>query len=449
MDTEAKLAPSHIIAQIIPLILLLFGNIGAIILLIYCIIISFISFNNIVKGLTYSYLIFLVNPVLFNYPLDSFVSFLRFAFIILVFFIVMRRFLTRNDVNIPILTILLFSLILIIHSIFFSYSLEISSLKIFSFTTGSIACIGSVMYSTYNKSYWESWFFNLFFLIVILSIPILFFPHIGMARYTDWHTMKLFQGITNHPQTFSVTLSLPISYCLAKIIAGRSNKLTIFFLFTSLYFLINESKGRTGLVSVVLAMVLVLIFIAVNKNNIKLITNWMLFATKRIKLTGFILLALLLFPVYQPIFQKFLFKRNQVSSLKESFDISRAVQLSKMYKNINNNFNSGIGFGLESNPKLLEKRVKRDPYFNIPISAATEKGFLPLAILEELGIWLSIFGLVLLIILIIKIISINSLALSILTITSLTSNIGENFFFSLGGLGLLMWLLIGLSLKKY
>jgi hypothetical protein len=79
----------------------------------------------------------------------------------------------------------------------------------------------------------------------------------------------------------------------------------------------------------------------------------------------------------------------------------------------------------------------------VPVSASSEKGFMPTAMLEEVGL----FG-TLLVVLIMLAISIPVLRLGRFPVVwtyfaALLINVGAAVFFSLGGVGFFMWLMIG------
>jgi len=100
----------------------------------------------------------------------------------------------------------------------------------------------------------------------------------------------------------------------------------------------------------------------------------------------------------------------------------------------------GIGFGMASIPSELV--VVRDPVFGLPVSAAVEKGVLPLAIVEEIGV--VGFGVVLLWVLALLRMSARAgVAPVAVCLTALFLNMGEATLFSPGGLGLLMLIMLG------
>jgi hypothetical protein len=113
-----------------------------------------------------------------------------------------------------------------------------------------------------------------------------------------------------------------------------------------------------------------------------------------------------------------------------------------MLDNINQNPIEGIGFGVASVPGQMN--IQTDPYFNLPIGASVEKGVLPVAITEELGIpglllvgaWAYIL---------VKRSSSNGLSALSVSIVALILNLGEAVLFSPGGMGMLTLIFLSYS----
>ena len=136
----------------------------------------------------------------------------------------------------------------------------------------------------------------------------------------------------------------------------------------------------------------------------------------------------------------FISKRGEVSSLGDAYDNSRGFLIGQMWENIEREPWKGVGFGIASDSGAMD--IKRDSVLNIPIGASIEKGVMPLAILEEVGVigfilvmsWLlfcvrrSVFG---------------GLAPLAVSMTALFLNMGESTFFSPGGFGMLPMIIMG------
>jgi hypothetical protein len=123
---------------------------------------------------------------------------------------------------------------------------------------------------------------------------------------------------------------------------------------------------------------------------------------------------------------------------------SRAVQVQALLSSIDANLLAGVGFGLA--PAGIEQQTQRDELTGLPIGAYTEPGFLPLAVLAQVGIIGSVPLTLFLCVLGIPVVKHGEPAVVAMFFTALFVNLGEMIFFSTGGLGLHMWLLIGACL---
>ncbi|MCB9321712.1 MAG: hypothetical protein H6570_20700 [Lewinellaceae bacterium] len=141
--------------------------------------------------------------------------------------------------------------------------------------------------------------------------------------------------------------------------------------------------------------------------------------------------------------KNFIYKREEVHNIQEAFEYSRLSQILKMTKNITKTPVYGIGFALPSNHKQLGSNIVRDPILNLPVSSPTEKGFLPFAIIEETGIVGSFFFIFIMYFILHKVLNTHNSSVTLVCLSAILSNIGEMYFFSFGGMGLIMWLLIG------
>jgi len=111
-----------------------------------------------------------------------------------------------------------------------------------------------------------------------------------------------------------------------------------------------------------------------------------------------------------------------------------------MLQNIENNFFTGIGFGIASN--FDSSNILRYSFFGIPIGAPVEKSLTLLAILEELG-----FIGFLLFIAFIFVIFYCSISLGLMSfifvVIFLLVNLTESILFSMGGMGMIFWIMLG------
>ncbi len=125
--------------------------------------------------------------------------------------------------------------------------------------------------------------------------------------------------------------------------------------------------------------------------------------------------------------------------LLDSFLDSRDIVTGPMLANIRANPWTGIGFGLASAPERTP--VARGP-FGIPVSAPVEKGVLPLALLEELGVFGLAAAVAWLGCLVRRAARAGPARLAV-CLTIVLINLGESVLMSPGGMGLACLILLG------
>jgi len=427
--------------------ILLFGRIGAIALIIFAIFYSFIGVDASIKALTFSFIIVFVNPKIFGEINTSIVTALRQVFIIVLFFSTIFHLVFSNRGIVVKLTLLLFCIVAGVLGIMSSYSVPVTILKIINFFLGASVIIALYFKTKKSKDYWVKWFISLAVLVSILSIAVIPFENIAY-KYNGYGTnYHLLMGITKHSQVLSIFMSPFIGFLIGKIYEKgfRLNYVLLLCLFVITLFL---TKGRTGMFSIILSL-LILIFITIfSKRYRKITIEWLKSTTNTIVLSVVLLIGIIFYNQIFNVVSAFVLKREETKNVKESFETSRLGQILKVTKNISDSPYTGIGFGMPSFKKSLKKKLVKDPFFHIPISAATEKGFLPLAIVEETGIVGTIFFLLFLITFLGRIYKNAPVSIFLFSLVSFTNNFGEMMFFSFGGIGLMMWLLMGIGLIK-
>jgi hypothetical protein len=133
-------------------------------------------------------------------------------------------------------------------------------------------------------------------------------------------------------------------------------------------------------------------------------------------------------------------KRGDSTSFFETADLARGGLIFPMLDNIRERPFTGIGFGLASNLSLM--RIDRDPIMGLPIGASIEKGVLPIAVFEELGLLGFILVAAWTLMTLRKGVQ-SGLTPFIVLLTALCVNCGESTLFSPGGMGLFSLVLIG------
>lgn len=135
----------------------------------------------------------------------------------------------------------------------------------------------------------------------------------------------------------------------------------------------------------------------------------------------------------------YLFKGSGATSFIEAANASRGHLVEKMYWNIQEKPWTGIGFGIASESENME--VERDPVLGLPLGAPVEKGVLPVAVLEELGLVGALAVLGWLLVMLRRSARAGVQQFSVV-VTLLLVNFGESMFFSVGGMGMLLLILL-------
>lgn len=333
------------------------------------------------------------------------------------------------------------NLIIVFHSIIISYEISISILKILSWFIAAFVLINTwTIMPEEDKEKLYQFIILILKLITILSIPLFFIPEVGFAKNGTG-----FQGLLNHPQAFGPTMALLGTIMIGKILANKKLLFSETIWSFACLVLIILSQARTAGLALILGILLSLLLnpILIKKGFFEANP---VFKNKNIYLWLIIIIGItgLASPLYIENVKSYVFKRSEYSNVTELADESRGALVKDMIHNISENPLLGIGFGLASDPNSLE--ITRDPIFNLPISAATEKGVLPIAIIEELGIFVGTLVFIWLFYSLRKAAKCNIQSLTVL-MCILCLNLGEYMFFSIGGMGMLMLIFFAKSVS--
>jgi hypothetical protein len=324
-----------------------------------------------------------------------------------------------------------------------SYDSFLSGFKLISFAAGAIVALLGIVSDTRSPRYWLNWFFTVHCVVVFLSVPVLFLPA-GYLRAVN----RSFQGIFADPQAFGVYLAIWCSYLVTYLVTSR--RVSPFLLFVTgltAYFVVASHCRGAMLAIAVSAVISGLTALFSSRVGLNYSNPWTIARLCTIVLFAVCLVA------YEPSGISAGLKGltlkgytgngdNLIALLGASFEESRGEQVRSMVESIAVHPLAGVGFGVA--PLGVLQVVERDPIFGLPVSAPLEQGFLPLAVLAQIGI---IGALVLGAFLskltapLVKFAPAPALAMFI---TSLLINMGEMIFFSTGGIGLQMWLILGL-----
>ena len=335
----------------------------------------------------------------------------------------------------PVLSTGFLGLFLIGHSVLFSPMSDVSMLKALSWLlamTTLLAAWGGLSYDEREQLVGQ--IFRGLVLLMLLSLPLLNLP-VGYLRNGTG-----FQGLMNHPQAFGPTMALLGAWSAGRMFALPKPPWKSIALVATCLMLVVLSEARTAGLAMVLGItVAVVLAPGLSGRSIRSLLPGL--ASRRFHLVIAVAVAcsLVVGPILVERLGNYIVKRGHAQSLVEAYDTSRGRLIQEMWANVEKNPLEGIGFGIASDP--YEMVVVRDPILNLPTGASIEKGVVPLAVLEELGV----FGFTLFVLWIWMLLrrgARNGVSHLAVISTLLLINMGESTLFSPGGLGLLLMILL-------
>ena len=401
----------------------------------------------IILALTASFFVFTLNPYLYDLE-ESYITITRQLILAIACWIaVVKRKNWREIGPIPI-AVGGYTLFIVIFSLYNSYNAIISNMKVGLFLLGTSASLLTISASREYGELTYRLLMGMLVAIAVVSIPAYFVESIGLGRYSRaaiGSGMAYFQGIGNHSQSFAIYMATLCAACLP--IAVRDGRRKYVFLIILSLIWLYQSKGRTAVLSLVLSGLTYSAYIGLNYDRRREALRYL---KRKVKPKVALLMAIAVsvsIPIVFPYVKTLVFKREGVASTREAFETSRLHQVLAATYNIQRHPWFGIGFGLPSRPRDLQRVVQTLPGTKIPISASVEKGFMPLAILEESGIvgsivFIGMLGVVC------RSVIVSSPEYAMPTLVLLYSNIGEMYFFAFNGIGLLLWMWIGICASR-
>lgn len=358
----------------------------------------------------------------------------------LLFFIAFARyfFSAFNKGSFIFIAILAFSLTAAALSAAVGEWVEISFFKIIAFYLGSSAVFSAIfaLQDMRDVIRLKLWLFSVMAVVVVLSLPTLLIPDIAYNRNAVG-----FQGILNHPQTLGAFLAPVTTYLIAYYFFSQekivSLSLVAIGVLLSLIFL---TQARTSLVALMLSLPIVFFFTFGGRASSGALQLNSRLGQKLALIFTFLLLALLFIPSSMDVINDFVYKRES-SSIDDALS-SRSSGIVGQWENFLSNPVAGSGFGVYPGSVPAKEVVYK---FGLPISAAVEKGFIPTAILEEVGIIGTLVFLYLLFSIAKPVLFHRKPAWIGLFFACWLINLGEAVFFSTGGIGIFYWCLMAFA----
>lgn len=327
-------------------------------------------------------------------------------------------------------------LFMLVHSLLFSAVVDVSVLKVVSWAVVVLTLLSAWqgLAAEQRLALLDQLHWGLVWLL-LLSVPLLAIPGIGYFRNGTG-----FQGLLNHPQAFGPTVALVGVLVGGRMLGDQKPAWRDIALLGLCLVLVVLSEARTAGIAMVLGLVGSALlspgFAGVSRRRmLPGLRSRRFQAVALVAVLGVVLAG----PLLAGKISSYLFKRSDTSSLLAAADASRGALVQKMFENIKKNPWTGIGFGIASEPAYME--VERDPFLGLPLSALVEKGVMPIAVVEELGVFgaLAVLGWVWVVL---RRGARSGVPQFAVLITLLLVNFGESMFFSVGGMGMLLLVLL-------
>lgn len=395
--------------------------------------------QQIIVALFLLWLFSMLNPEIV--PITNNSSFSKYITILTCFLSILFRLNFAKIDKITTLT-LGFGFFLIVHGYFFSQVPSISILKALNWTV--IITILLLTWNEMNSSEYErtkNLITNFLLIIILISLALLLFSHLGYEVNS-----RYFHGILNHPQAFGLTVASLTTLLLVQLFSHNRSMLFLLIYLLICILLVLVSGSRTSGLALISATLIFLILVPfLNILKFKLLPYIKINKFFFLIVSTLIVLMLIFNNIVLSAFSSFLIKTEKIDfvNLLSSYKVSRSVLYEPMIDNIKQNPNFGIGFGLASDP--LSMNVKF--FKNIPVSAPTEKGVLPILVLEEVGIYGFAFFIIWLFVLFKRAYA-NSSGCFFILLTLFIFNLGEAGLFSPNGFGMLYLILLTLVVTK-
>lgn len=312
---------------------------------------------------------------------------------------------------------------------------DVSLFKLLSFATGIVTLLCSFHRTQELSDYWYSWFITFSLFIVFASLPLIG-SSLGYVKSTG------FQGILNHPQTFGPVTSVIAVFLTGQILFRGDRRWFVLVGAIGAWSCVYLSGARTGLLAAALAIVVTAVVAMVIRSDWREAFSAVVFrpATMGLVLVGLFILAARWGDV-QAGLSEFLLKDDglETVSVTGSLQESRGKLIAASMANFREEPLTGIGFGIATNYEYFQPTRG---LLGLPVGASIEKGFMPSAVLEEIGLPGAMLTLWLILALVIPLARQPDVTLFAVFLTALFVNLGEMIFFSIGGMGFFFWIMM-------
>lgn len=336
-----------------------------------------------------------------------------------------------------ILATLAFGGFVIIHSMLFSPMPDVSILKAVLWTVVMMTLL--LAWAGMNvqvRAQLERQLLGGLVLLALISLPLIF-TGVGYLRNESG-----FQGALGHPQAFGPTMAMLGAWVASRLLAEpRPLWRNIAMAGLCLVMVVMSGARTAGFALVIGLSITTIVTLLASGLSVNKIMPGLRSGRLRMLPVLVVVGVVLSGPMLGNILDNYISKsgRSEATGIVDAYDKSRGGLIDAMLDNIKADPWGGVGFGIAS--KSQDMFVKRDPVFDLPTSAAIEKGVLPFAVLEELGIvgfclFAALIGLFL------KRAARGGVVPLAVLITVLLFNFGESTLFSTSGFGLFPLILL-------
>jgi O-antigen ligase len=329
-------------------------------------------------------------------------------------------------------SLMLYSLIVLFISTF-SLNISVSIAKIFSFSLMATALLLGFRMTLSQYFDWQSWFLASWFSVFILSVPTLFLTDIGYYRDQNG-----FQGILNHPQVYGIYMSTACAWMFINtFFSNQTSKTSSKIYVMALIWFMLLTKARTAIVAISISFLFIFVISIIFKIPWTRYLKRMIYAFAVISLTLFILTYFS--NTSRELISDFFLKKNEAGSVNQAYSASRGQIVEESWTNFLEQPIYGIGFGMTKNENIV---YEIDTRTGLPLSFTTEKAMMPVVLLEETGL-VGFFAFIPFFLMMIRYaITSFEIKMPMLFLTALFINIGEMVFFSIGGIGLYLLMIV-------
>lgn len=325
-------------------------------------------------------------------------------------------------------------------SIMTQYFVEIALLKLFNFAVASTAVLSGALVMRLRKSDLAEWYVTLCLVTVILGLGSIAAGIGNNMRGTGTFT-STFNGPFYHSNCLGPIAAMMVVYLACAVIFGTyRNRWVCVGLAACLIYFMALTQSRTSFASMAVGLfaAIGLSFVMVRRKSIR-----MRMKVSRLTLLAGLCLASLGVLIADALTSQSLTKAvvafANKGGRKDEFDLDQALSsrrevIAASWENFRESPLIGIGF-----------EVAKSDFFRQNASlfyAPIEKGFLPVAVLEETGIIGTFFFVIFLLAFFVYLRRTMNIPGFAMLLTFLAVNCGEAMFFAVGGHGSFGWLLV-------